>query len=80
MIAPAVSNVGTANVSGGSSGGAAVAGTVTANPRIGGGGGGGCIGSGGFGGDVLADGSVPAPSDAASGLLLITLADPTSLF
>jgi len=77
FLAPTVNN-GAANVHGGQGG--AAAGNVTQSPRQGGGGGGACGGAGGDGGLVALSNTPAAGAAGASGYVIVTAADPGSLF
>lgn len=78
LLAPKVANSGTINVSGGAAG--PLVGAITQALRQGGGGGGGSGGYGGLGGIAYANGTPGAAAAGTAGLLLTTVADPTSLF
>jgi hypothetical protein len=80
LLAPAVSTLGTADVTGGLAGVQGAAASVTLSPRAGGGGGGGSGGTGGAGGGVdTSDDPAPA-TDGQDGFVLTTTADPSALF
>jgi hypothetical protein len=80
LLAPVVSTVGAADVSGGAPGVQGAAASVTLSPRAGGGGGGGSGGNGGAGGGVDT-GDDPGPAtDGEAGFVLTTTADPSALF
>lgn len=78
LISPANTNTGTLTTNPGLKGAANVA--VTLTPRLGGGGGGALGGNGGKGGDVEANNTADPAGDGGFGLVILTTADPTSLF
>jgi hypothetical protein len=80
LLAPAVTNAGTASAAGGTAGAAGAAGSVTANPRSGGGGGGACGGDGGSGGSVSAVDNPNAANGGEAGYVLTSSFDPTASF
>jgi hypothetical protein len=80
IVSPSISDTGTTDVSSGSGGSAAMAGTVTTNPRMAGPAGGGSAGGGGAGGAVYTDDSSDAGSNGGAGDVNKIEADPTALF
>lgn len=80
LLAPAVDDAGTEDVSGGAAGAQGAPGSVTADPRSGGGGGGGSGGNGGAGGGVNTAGNPAEASAGGAGFAFVTHVDPTALF
>ena len=80
LLAPVVSAVGAADVTGGLAGVQGAAASVTLSPRGGGGGGGGSGGTGGAGGGVDTSDDPGAATDGNPGFVLTTTADPSALF
>lgn len=79
LLAPFITNTGTATVDGGAAGTSGAAGSIVNSRRAGGAGGGACGGSGGDGGEAA--GADPDLAEAGEpGHLLETPVDPTALF
>jgi hypothetical protein len=80
LLAPVVSALGAADVTGGTAGVQGAAASVTVSPRGGGGGGGGSGGTGGGGGGVDMGDNPGAATAGQDGFVLTTTADPSALF
>lgn len=78
IIAPVINMAGSTSVLGGAAGDSSV--NVTNSTRSGGGAGGAMVGAGGAGGTVATNNTISGTTAGASGLVIQTLTDPTSLF